>query len=334
MTRRRMPAEWEDHERCWMIWPDAPLWEDELEPVQREYTGVAHAIRNYEPLSVVTNPHSAAKARDMLGADIEVVEYPVDDAWCRDCGPSFVIEDDARLAGVCWRFNGWGGANTEFQKDAALGRRLTEGLGGSPITSALSTEGGNIAVDGQGTLITTDSVTFNTNRNPGLTRPHAEAEFARTLGIEKVIWLPGNDAEHGTNGHIDGIACFTKPGTVLFELAAEGDDSGKVTTEKNFAALEGQTDAQGRPLEFITIREAPTRSRAGHGDWGFCSSYVNFYIANGGLVIPGYGIPEDAEAYETLAAAFPDRSVTQVPVTHITRGGGGIHCITQQQPKL
>ncbi|MEM9100464.1 MAG: agmatine deiminase family protein [Pseudomonadota bacterium] len=331
-TPVRMPAEWEPHERCWMVWPDGVIWEDELEPVERDYTAVAHAIAQFEPVRMIANPHSAARARTMLGNEVEVVEYPVDDAWFRDSGPSFVHQADGSLAGVCWRFNGWGGANEEFQKDAALARAVLEDLGIPAITSALAMEGGAITVDGQGTLMTTDSVVFNANRNPGITREHAEAEFARTLGIDKVIWLPGDEEEYGTNGHIDGVTCFTAPGKALFEQAAEETGDRAELTEENHQALLDGTDAEGRPLNLAYLREAAAPGAKGSGDWGYCLSYVNFYIANGGLVIPKYGIPADDQAREAIQAAFPERQVAQVDITNLARGGGGIHCITQQQP--
>ena len=192
---RSMPAEWERHDCCWMAWPDHAMWGGMLPQVEAEYAAVAQAIRQFEPVRVIANPTSASRARHQLGADIELVELPLDDAWFRDAGPTFVRCDDGAVEGVCWRFNGWGGANEEFQKDAALGRAVLGHIGLPAVTSALAMEGGALAVDGAGTLLTTETVVFNENRNPGLTRAHAEAEFARTLGIRKVIWLPGNAEE-------------------------------------------------------------------------------------------------------------------------------------------
>ncbi len=331
---RIMPAEWEAHECCWMAWPDNAMWDGIFPQVEAEYAAVAHTIREFEAVRVVASPKSAKNARNQLGADIDVVELPLDDAWFRDSGPSFVRQDDGGIAGVCWRFNGWGGANEVFDKDAALGRALLEHLGLPVVTSALAMEGGAIAVDGEGTLLTTDTVAFNENRNPGLTRRHAEAEFERTLGIKKTIWLPGNKDEFGTDGHVDGIACFVRPGVLLFELSAQESGSGYETTERNRRALEGEMDAKGRTIEMIFIREAPALPRQGQGDWGYCRSYVNFYVANGGVVMPKFGIPEDAAAKEAVMQAFPERKVVQVDVSTISQGGGGIHCITQQQPAV
>ena len=330
---RRMPAEWDPHRRCWMGWPLPSLWGRDLDAVEADYAAVAHAVARFEPVVMLVDPSAAPRARRALGDGIEVVEVPMDDAWLRDSGPSFVVEDGA-LAAVTWRFNGWGGANPEFGKDAAIGAFVAARAGATRVPSALAMEGGAIAVDGAGTLLTTDTVAFNANRNPGLSRDLAEAEFARTLGVSKVIWLPGSDQEFGTDGHIDGMACFVRPGVALYERAAP-DGPSHAISEANRQALEGQTDAQGRPIEIIYMDEAPAPHRANRrGDWGYCLSYVNFYIANGGIVMPRYGVPQDDAARAIVAGAFPDREVVQVDITTLAGGGGGIHCITQQEPLI
>lgn len=331
---RRMPGEWEPHECCWMVWPDGAVWEGDLDPVEAEYAAVAHAVAQFEPVRMIANPETAPKARRRLGNEIEVLEAPVDDAWFRDSGPSFVRDEAGALSGVCWRFNGWGGANPEFDNDAAIARTMLERIGVPSVTSALAMEGGALHVDGAGTMLTTESVVFNANRNPGITRAHAEAEFARTLGIQKTIWLPGDAGEFGTNGHIDGIACFVRPGVALFERSAEDAGPRFEIVEANRRTLLEATDAAGREIELLYLREAPPLERKRSGDWGYAASYVNFFIANGGVVMPRFGIPEDAAAREVIAAAFPDRAIVQVDISNIARGGGGIHCITQQQPAI
>lgn len=330
----RMPAEWEPHRRCWMGWPLSGLWGRDLDAVEADYAAVAHAVARFEPVVMLVDPSAAARAQKALGDGIEVVEVPMNDAWLRDSGPSFVVEDGA-LAAVTWRFNGWGGANPEFGADAALGAFVAARAGAARVPSALAMEGGAIAVDGAGTLLTTETVAFNRNRNPGLSRDLAEAEFARTLGIGKVIWLPGNAHEYGTDGHIDGIACFIAPGKLLFETSAEASGPGAATAAANLAALQGQTDATGRPIEITILTEAPSLPRKGTRDgWGTARSYINFYIANGGVILPSFGIPQDDAARDIVAAAFPGRAVVQVPIPVLSTGGGGIHCITQQEPLI
>jgi len=331
---RRMPAEWETHAGCLMVWPaDDTPWPGNLAAVQREYAAVARAIRSFEPLTMIVAADAAKNARDLLGGDITLLTLPYNDAWVRDSGPTFVRENGQNLAAVTWRFNGWGGAATDFALDAQINRRVAGHVGAKCVNSALAMEGGAIHVDGEGTLLTTETVVFNSNRNPGITRAAAEAEFARTLGIEKTIWLPGNPHEFGTNGHIDGIACFVRPGVVMFEKSASSRPHYQEVTARNFAALQNQTDARGRRIELVFIEEAPDEGRGKKGEWGYSTSYVNFYIANDGIVMPAFGLPQqDAAAKAAMTAAFPGRRIAQVDISHLAAGGGGIHCITQQIP--
>lgn len=333
MPLNRMPAEWEPHARCWMVWPYRPdLWVHPLEAVQKDYAAVAHAVRRFEPVTMVVDPTARAVAHDVLGSDIELVEIPIEDSWLRDAGPSFVATPDGRKAGVCWRFNAWGGKTTEFARDARLAPRILASLGVEAIHSALAFEGGGISVDGEGTLLTTETCVLNANRNPGILKEKVEAEFARTLGIEKVIWLPGDPYETGTNGHVDGIACFARPGVVLFEESAYEKGKYFEVTERNRAALTRQTDAAGRPIELIFLTEAERRNSEATANFSYSTSYINFYIANGGIVMPAFAEASDAAAREAVAAAFPDHEVTVVDISVLASGGGGIHCITQQEP--
>ncbi len=327
-----MPAEWEPHQRCFIAWPSAAAWSDDLAGVERDVVAVARAVRAFEPVTVIVDPADARHAGSVLGGDFDLWEAPIDDAWFRDCGPTFV-ERAAGQAGVCWRFNGWGMASTEYARDALLARDLLAGLGVEVVHSALAVEGGGLAVDGAGTLLTTESVVLNANRNPGILHHQAEAELARTLGIRKTIWLPGNPHVFGTNGHIDGLACFVRPGVVLFQRCVDDGGQRLAVNEANRAALDGASDADGRLLEVLEIREAPAVGRGGPSEWTYSRSYINFYVANGGIVMPRFGLgATDDEARDVLAAAFPDRAITQVDISRLAVGGGGIHCITQQQP--
>jgi len=329
----RMPAEWEPHAGCFMGWPTSRKnWGRDLDGIQADYARVAQAIARFEPVTMIVDPTAVAEARRRLGAEIEILELPLNEAWLRDSGPSFIRRPDGTIGGVAWRFNGWGGASPDFAPDSLLARRLLASLGLPVASSALAMEGGALHVDGQGTLLTTETVVFAANRNPGIARETAEAEFARLLGIEKTIWLPGNPYEKGTDGHIDGIACFVRPGVALFETSASTREELRAVAERNRRGLEGQWDAKGRPIELMYIQEAPELGRAVAEGWGYSASYVNFYIANGGVVMPKFGIPEDDPAKAIVAAAFPDRAVVQVDISEIASGGGGIHCITQQRP--
>ena len=327
-----MPAEWAPHARCWMAWPRPhAVWGDRLAAAKRGVARLAEAIARFEPVTMIAAPDGRADARAALSPTVEVLEMPLDESWTRDTGPCFLIDGKGGLAGVDFRFNAWGGKYAGHDQDALLARRLLERLDLPRFSSQLTAEGGGLTVDGEGTLITTESCFLNANRNPAWTKAEVERELMQLLGVEKVIWLPGNPEERETDGHVDGIAAFVRPGVVLMERAPDPAAPGAAIMEANVRALEAETDAKGRPLELAFVEEAQS-VEADHGR--FCRSYVNGYIANGGVVIPCYGIPEDAQALKVYRALFPDREVVQVEITDVAIGGGGIHCMTQQQPAV
>ena len=326
-----MPAEWARHERCWMGWPHRnDLWSN-LEATQKAYAEVAQAIRRFEPVTMVAHPNEIDTAAQLCGPGIDVIGIEINDAWMRDSGPTFLVNGAGTLAGTAWRFNAWGNKHQPWFDDAKLGERVLQHAGALTYHSPLAFEGGALHVDGEGTVITTESVVFNDNRNPGLSRREAERELHHALGIDKVIWLPGDVDEYETDGHIDGIACFVKPGVVLYETNPNKDDPHSKVLEENFQVLRKATDVKGRSLELIPIDEAHDI-----GDRGdvFSRSYINFYIANNGIVAPKYGTRNDERTRQLLTRVFPGRKVILVDINPIAPGGGGIHCITQQQPEV
>jgi agmatine deiminase len=297
--------------------------------VSQTYADVAHAIRAFEPVTMVVPPHKVGEAENFLGADIDLLPLPIDDSWSRDNGPNFVVDDAGAVAGVCFGFNAWGGKYAPFDQDARLAERILDHLGFAAIHSPLIAEGGGFCVDGEGTLLTTDTCFPNVNRNPGWSQPAIEAELMRTLGVGKVLWLPGDPDDQETDGHVDGIAMLVRPGVVLVEATSDPDDPRRPYFAKLWETLEQCTDARGRRFELVSLPEA--RDARGH-EARFCRSYVNFYFANGAIIAPAYGIHTDGEVLERLQSIFPERSVVQVRIDPIAEGGGGIHCITQQQP--
>lgn len=332
-----MPAEWAPHAATWMVWPhNQALWESgwgvTLADVQVDFARVANAIARFEPVKMVVDPSAVARAQALCGANIELIVQAVNDSWCRDSGPSFVCHPQHGLAGVSWRFNAWGGKSAH-DLDESLARRVLNGLGLECFGTPLSNEGGAIHVDGDGTLITTESVLLNPNRNPGMNKAEMEEIFARLLGIKKTIWLPGDPqyvTGDMTDGHIDGVCAFAKPGALLVDATHEQGSVYAEVVRENRRALELASDAQGRRFELIDLYEA---SAAVDTDAEvFCASYTNFYIANGAIIMPAYGIAADQEAAAVLAQAFPGREVVPVQINHLAHGGGGVHCITQQQP--
>jgi len=326
-----MPAEWARHSSCWMAWPcRSGLWNDPA-AVAREYADVANAIARFEPVNMLVPPGRQQEARALLVDAVSLVEMPIDDSWTRDSGPNFLVNADGELAGSTWVFNAWGGKYEPHDQDARMGSRILRLAGGREYASNLVAEGGGVTVDGEGTVITTESCFPNANRNPGWSRRAITAELCRTLGAEKVIWLPGDPGETETDGHVDGIAAFIEPGRVLLEICPDQTLPHYDVGQRNLQALRGQTDARGRPLEIEFIHEGYYHPELRHRE---CASYINSYLANGGVIVPGYGSDRDAAAVATYQKLYPDRVVVQVQISNIALGGGGIHCITQQQPAV
>lgn len=324
-----MPAEWEPHERCWMQWPDRDdfIWQH-IGKTQDAFARVAKAVRRFEPLTMIVSSESLQDAQGLCGGDIDYLVMDLDDSWARDSGPNFVKKGDD-LAASIYHFAAWGQKYPHFRNDAAVGHRVSEHLNIPTFTSNVFMEGGGINVDGEGTILTSETCILNENRNPGLTKAEAENILCDSLGGDKVIWVPGDPEDLETDGHIDGIACFVRPGVVMCAVGSPDDPERCSDLRENVTALQKASDAAGRKLEIMTIGEAHDADATSER---FCHSYINFYIANAGIVFPSYGIPTDADAAATIQAAFPDHQIATIDVNDIAIGGGGIHCITQQQP--
>ena len=327
-----MPAEWAPHERCWMAWPCDSHWESGpgLETIRGVFTDVARAIRRFEPLTMIANPDDVEGAKARLGPAIEVLAMVFDSEWLRDSGPSFVADGKGGLAATCWRFNAWGGKGDRWDDDATIAPRLAEHLAVPAFQSELFIEGGGLHVDGEGTVLTTETVVLNDNRNPGVGKAEAEAMLCQGLGAKKVIWLPGGTMTF-TDGHVDGIACFVRPGVALALMPADPAHPKYEIYAENLRALELATDARGRKLDIHTIIDASEAEPTGKH---FIRTYVNFYIANGGVIVPGYGVPSDETARETIQGLFPGYQAVTVQAAQVAGAGGSIHCITQQQPRV
>ena len=327
----RRPAEFEQHERTWMAWPHRQdLYGDRLPEMQRAYVKIARAIADFEPVIMVAHPEHSATARTQLGAAAAVICLQIDDCWVRDSGPTFIVAADGRVGGVSWRFNAWGGKHTPWADDDALAGRILAREGFDICRSWLTCEGGSLTSDGEGTLIVTETSILNPNRNPGICKEFATAELKSMLGVEKVIWLPGDPLDLETDGHIDGMCSFVRPGVVLFETNPDPSDLHTRILAENLAVLCRETDAKGRSFEVIPINEAVDAKVTSDV---FARSYINFYLPNGGVILPGYGTKGDAEARALLASVFPERKVVQIDINTVAAGGGAIHCITQEQPR-
>ncbi|MFI5527752.1 agmatine/peptidylarginine deiminase [Kitasatospora sp. NPDC051853] len=328
----RMPAEWTEHEGCLMAWPTREdLWGATFEDAKREYAQVARAISEFEPVTMVAAPGQGEEARALCGEGIEVTELPIDDAWFRDSAPIFVLDQDGARAGVDFRFNAWGGKHSPWDSDDRISGLLLERLGVERIDSRMILEGGAVTVDGEGTLITTEQCLLHPNRNPGMSKEEIEAELIAKLGVTKVIWLPyGGLLDTETDGHVDGVCAFTGPGQVLIQLPSDPAHPDYQRMRDNRAVLEAATDARGRTLEIIDLPQTVFTEIAGQ-EIEVC--YLNFYVANGGVVVPVADLPGEEEALAVIAECFPGRKVVGVRARAIAFGGGGVHCITQQIPK-
>ena len=325
-----MPAEWEPHERTLMAWPcRRELWDGRLEAAKAESAGVANAVAAFEPVTMVTgSPADAAEARAACAEAVEIVELPIDDSWMRDSGPIFVVDDPGRptrRAGVHFRFNAWGEKFEGFERDAAIGGLLAQRLG-DVVEAPLVLEGGSIAVDGTGTLLTTEQCLLHPNRNPQLDRDGIEQLLREYLGVRRVVWLGrGLVEDRDTDGHVDLIAAFTAPGTVLLQSAPEGSPN-----HDNMA--ENRERAMAAGLEVIDFPPLAYTSVAGEE---IVASYLNFYLGDRFVVVPVAGQPElDEEALARIGDAYPGKEVIGVPGVVHASGGGGPHCITQQVPAL
>lgn len=328
-----MPAEWAPHDRCWMAWPcrDA-LWGEGLQPARQAYAEVAKAIAGFEPVAMLANEEDLAQAKASCGPAVDCRPMALDDSWMRDIGPSFLTDGTGGLAGVDWQFNAWGERFHPYDQDAKVAERLLDQIGVERYAAPLILEGGSIHVDGEGCLLTSEECLLAPNRNPGLTRGEIEDLLARYLGVSQFIWLGQGLEDDDTDGHIDNLACFVQPGVVMTVVCEDTEDPNHAILQDNLQRLRKARDAKGRALEII---ELPLpRERRYLGDHRLALSYVNFYIANGGVVMPSFGDSQDSAAFEIVGKAFPDHEVVQVPASDILVGGGGIHCITQQQPSL
>jgi agmatine deiminase len=349
----RMPAEFERHSGCWMLWPERPdNWRLGAKPAQEAFAAVASAIAVSEPVTVGASAAQFHNARARLPVSVRVVEMSSNDAWMRDCGPTFVIDGKGRRRGVDWTFNAWGGLDGglyfPWDKDQQVAQKVIELEGVDRYSTSLVMEGGAIHVDGQGTCLTTEECLLNPNRNPHLTREQVEEQLRRYLSITKVIWLDRGVYLDETGGHIDELACFTSPGHVLLSWTDDRTDPQYEISQDAYRRLRAAKDARGRALEvhkihqpgplFMTAAEAAgidvhagTHPRRA-GD-RLAASYVNFYIANKCVVMPLYEKRRDAAAMRVLKRLFPSREIVGVATREVLLGGGNIHCITQQVPR-
>jgi agmatine deiminase len=328
-----MPAEGGAHLRTFMAWPAlTEAWGDQLPAVRRDIAQLAQAIAQFEPVVLMARPDQSDAAQQQVGSSVEVVPLAVDDLWARDTGPTFVVSG-AELAGVDFNFNGWGNKQTHAD-DSRVARNLLDRYGIRRVQAPITAEGGALEVDGEGTLLATESSLVNPNRNPGRSRDQIEAALKEQLGVERVIWLQGVAGQDITDCHVDALARFAAPGVVVLHRPAPDTPPNiwSQASDQALTVLNASTDAQGRTLRVVEVTE-PDANSIQNQSKEFLATYLNYYVVNSGVIVPRFGDrTADDRAASTLADLHPGRRVVQVSIDAVAAGGGGIHCATQQQP--
>jgi agmatine deiminase len=339
LEKWRMPDEAEPRRRTWMAFgASKKVWGAKLLPeVQRNLITVAKTIAKYEPVSMLVREEEEALAKRLLGstAGVTLITAPLDDLWMRDMGPVFVYdkEDKTKKAAINFNFNGWGDKQAH-ENDAGVAEFVAEQVYVEILSTKLVLEGGGIEVDGHGTAIITESCVLNSNHNPNITKSECEVELKRLLGLEKIIWLPGIKGKDITDGHTDFYARFARPGVVVAGFDPDPNSYDHAVTKEHLKRLKGATDAHGRTLEIVVI-EGPKTVRPKYENDDFAAGYINFYLCNGAVVAPEFGDTKaDRAAKDKLKKLFPKREIVQINIDAIAAGGGGIHCTTQQEPKI
>jgi agmatine deiminase len=328
-----MPDEGAVHTATWMAFgPSMKDWGAKLLPVARENLAtIAKAIATYEPVKMLVREEDYDIAARLCGPAITLVVQPIDDLWMRDTGPVFVNDQSGRAGAVGFNFNGWGNKQ-KHDRDAEIAGFVARKVAAEFIETNLVLEGGGIEVDGEGTAIITESCVLNANRNPGLGKAQCEAELSRLLGLQKVIWLPGIAGKDITDGHTDFYARFAAPGVVVAGLEPDPSSFDHAVTKRHQEILQQSTDAKGRKLKVVML-QGPSTVRSKYENKEFAAGYINFYVCNGAIIAPEFGDrTADNNTRDTLRDLFPGREVIQLNIDAIAAGGGGIHCMTQQQP--
>ena len=351
MANFYMPGEWAPQAAVWMIWPHRPdNWRENAAPAQATFAKLAAALAVATPVYMAVPESEMDKAKATMPAEVNLVAIASDDAWARDTGPTVVINDKGERVGINWVFNAWGGElgglYDAWEQDQAMASAMLRELAIPQRDSALILEGGSIHVDGEGTLLTTAECLLNPNRNPHFNQAEIEQELSRQLGVSHFIWLPEGVYLDETDGHIDNMACFARPGEVILHWTDDATDPQYARSQAAFKLLSAARDAKGRALKiwklpqpgplYITAEEAAgvevSTAQPRVAGERMAGSYVNFLITNNRLIYPLLDPKTDSQAQQILEHIFPELEVVGIAAREILLGGGNIHCITQQIP--
>jgi agmatine deiminase len=344
----QMRAEWAPHQATYLVWPHNPdTWPGKFEPIPEIFAQIAAAIAYFEPVRILVKDKAQLEdIRVLIGKTkspngdrprmdrVELIELPTNDSWIRDHGPIFVnqVDSDARVSApiaLDCRFNSWGKKYGAYDLDDVVPRRLGERYGFEVIEPGIVLEGGSIDVNGAGALLTTESCLLNPNRNPELSREQVEEYLRVYLGVDQVLWLGEGIAGDDTDGHVDDLARFVAADTIATVIEQDPRDENYAALRDNLARLQAIRDRVGRPFRIETLPMPPPLF---HENTRLPASYANFYIVNGGVIVPSFNCPADEIAAATLSRLFPRRRVVMMPSIDIVWGLGAIHCLTQQHP--
>lgn len=334
-----MPAEWEKHDAVWLAWPHDPTtFPDRVEKAEETYTHIINAIHESEDVNLfVKNDFMKSKVTGLLEkkrVSLEKIHFFVfdyADVWFRDYGPIFMVNKTTRqLAMLHWIFNAWGGKYEELMKDTRIPSVINRKMNLHCFKPGIVLEGGSIDVNGRGTLLTTEQCLLNKNRNPHLGRNEIEKYLKDYLGVSNIIWLKKGIAGDDTDGHIDDIARFVNPSTILCAYEEDETDENYHILKENYEILLESKDQDGNSLNIIKL---PMPGFVGDGQ-SLPASYANFYIGNKVVPVPVFGHENDKQALNIIQKVFPDRDAIGINCKDLVYGLGSIHCITQQQPSV
>jgi agmatine deiminase len=330
----RWPAEWEPHAATWLSWPHKPeTWPGKFEPIPAVWAELVRTLAEFEPVHICAGGEAVMRAaRALVGgiANVTLHDIATNDVWARDHGPMFLSAPAGRPpALVDWQYNAWGGKYPPFDLDNAVPAQVAALTKHQVFEPGIILEGGAVDGNGEGTILTTEPCLLNPNRNPQLSRDDVERYLADYACAKKVLWIGGGIVGDDTDGHIDELARFVSPTRVVCARERDPRDENYEPLEENYRKLLAMSDALGRPLEVIPI---PLPRAVYYDDQRLPACYMNFYIANGVVIVPVFNDPADQVAIETLARLFPGRQVRGLYAVDLVWGLGAYHCITQQQP--
>ena len=328
-----MPGEWQSHQQTWMMWPTGldPERYPNIDTMRAAYAETANLISEFEPVTIIANGNDINSLSSMITNNVSTMVKQIDDSWCRDSGPTF-ISNNEKIAGVDWTFNNYGEATgPDYINDAKIAGKILKHLDILHFKAPIVLEGGAIHSDGMGTLMLTEDVIFDPSRNPGLDKKEAEYILEKYLGVENFIWLIAALEYDDTGGHIDNLACFTPNKQILALTESNQQDSNFDRLQENMDRLKHAKNINGDNYEIISIQQPSYRKFLNER---MALSYINFYIANDAIVLPVFNDPMDKNAIDTISKVFHDRKIVTLEGSRIVEGGGGVHCITQQQPYI